>query len=240
MAVLLRFTAQSNIDLFTIMAQQTGSGATLIDSIQGSLLALAEIGSNRLLDFDEDALAACHDMQGRCIAIEITDLEFSLYCHPGDWGIRLSRNSPTGEVDATISGHFMALLNLAAQDDKISTSIQERVSFQGDISLAQRLQKLLANLDIDWEEALARQTGDVLAVQIHRQVKNFASWLQQSGDALLQTTSEYLREEARLTPTQVEFDAFQARVTELKYDTARIEVQLQQFLDRFDVSDGDA
>ena len=222
------------------MVQQTDSGARLIDSIQGSLVALAEIGGNRLLDFDAQALAACREMQGRCIAIEVTDLEFHLYCHPGDWGIRLSRDPPAGEADATISGRLFALLNLAAQEDKISTSIQERVSFYGDVALAQRLQKVIANLDIDWEEALAQQTGDVLAVQIHHQVRSFGHWLQQSGEALLQTTSEYMREEARLTPTQVEFDRFQASVTELKYDAARVEAQLQRLLDKFADRDSDA
>lgn len=222
------------------MTSPAGTSATLIDSIQNSLIALAEIGSNRLLDFDDDALDACRDMQGHCIAIEITDLDFQLYCHPGNWGIRLSRNPPGGEVDATISGRLLALLNLAAQDDKISTSIQERVSFHGDVALAQRLQKLLANLDVDWEEALSRQTGDVLAVQIHQGARSFAAWLQQSGEVLMQTTSEYLREEARLTPTQIEFDSFQAKVTELKYDAARIEIQLQKLVDKFAEPQNDA
>ena len=82
-------------------------------------------------------------MQGHCIAIDITDIDFQLYCHPGTWGIRLSRNPPTRDVDATISGRLMALVNLASLDDKVSTSIQERVSFQGNIALAQKLQKIL-------------------------------------------------------------------------------------------------
>ena len=214
------------------MVTQAGPGATLIDSIQGALVAAAEIGGNRLLDLDETALEACRQMQGQCIAIDITDIDFQLYCHPGNWGIRLSRFPPSGEVHATIAGHLLALLNLAAQDDKVSTSIRERVSFHGDVALAQRLQKVLANLDIDWEEALSQRTGDVLAVQIHRGARAFGDWLQHSADSLLQTTSEYMREEARLTPTQVEFDRFQAGVTELKYDIARVEARLQRLLDR--------
>jgi ubiquinone biosynthesis protein UbiJ len=133
--------------------------ATLIDSIQGSLLAVAEIGGNRLLAFDEVALKGCAEMRGYCIAIDITDLDFQLYCHPGDWGIRLSRNPPAREVDATICGRLMALANLASQDDKVSTSIQERVSFHGNVSLARKMQAILAGLDVDWEEALAEHTG---------------------------------------------------------------------------------
>jgi len=206
--------------------------ATFLDSIQNSLLVAAEIGGNRLLEFDEIALKGCHEIQGHCIAINITDIDFQLYCHPGDWGIRLSRNPPARDVDATISGRLMALVNLASLDDKVSTSIQERVSFQGNIALAQKLQKILAGLDIDWEEALAQRTGDVLAFQIHQRTRNLGTWLRQSAESLLQTSSEYLREEAGLSPTEVEFEVFQSRLTELKHDVARTEARLQKLLEK--------
>jgi len=207
-------------------------GATLFDSIRDSLLAATEIGGNRLLAFDEAALQGCLEMQGHCIAIDIVDLDFQLYCHPGGWGIRLSREPPARDVDATISGRLMALVNLASLDDKVSTSIQEQVSFNGNVSIAQKMQRILADLDIDWEEALAERTGDVLAFQIHQRVRNLGKWLQQSADSLLQTSSEYLREEVRLSPTMVEFDVFQSQLTELKHDVARTEIRLQHLLDK--------
>jgi len=198
--------------------------------MQNSLLNAAEIGGNRLLAYDVVALRGCLEMQGCCIAIDITDLDFQLYCHPGDWGIRLSREPPAREVDATISGRLMALVNLASVDDKVSTSIRERVSFNGNVVLAQKMQKLLSGLDIDWEEALAERTGDVLAFQIHQRARSLGKWLRQSADSLLQTSSEYLREEARLSPTEVEFEVFQSRLTELKHDVARSEIRLQHLL----------
>jgi len=201
--------------------------------MQNSLLAAAEIGGNRILAYDEIALRGCLEMQGHCIAIDIIDLDFQLYCHPGDWGIRLSREPPAREVDATISGRLMALVNLASVDDKVSTSIQERVSFNGNVALAQKMQRLLAGLDIDWEQALAERTGDVLAFQIHQRTRNLGKWLRQSADSLLQTSSEYLREEARLSPTEVEFEVFQSRLTELKHDVARTEIRLQHLLEKF-------
>jgi len=207
--------------------------------MQNSLLAAAEIGANRLLGLDEVALKRCHAMQGHCIAIDITDLDFQLYCYPGSWGIRLSRgvnqsDPPTREADATISGRLMALVNLASVDDKVSMSMQERVSFQGNVALAQKMQKILADLDIDWEEALAQRTGDVLAFQINQRGRNLGNWLRQSAVSLLQTSSEYLREEARLSPTVTEFEVFQSRLTELKHDVARAEARLQRLLDKID------
>lgn len=126
----------------------------------------------------------------------------------------------------------MALVNLASETDKLSTSIRERVSFNGNVALAQKAQALIAGLDIDWEEALAQHSGDILAFQIHQRARKFGQWLQQSAESVLQTSSEYLREEARLSPTQVEFDQFQLRLTALKNDVARSEARLQRLLDK--------
>ncbi len=214
------------------MHSRNSLGAILYDSMQDSVITAAEIGLNRLLALDEVALAGCREMQGHCIAIDITDLGFQLYCHPGSWGIRLSSQPPPREVDASISGRLMALANLASQDDKVSTSIQEGVSFNGNVALAQRLQRLLADLDIDWEEALAQRTGDVLAFQIHQRARRMRDWFGRSADSLLQTTSEYLREEARVSPTQVEFDLFQSRLGGLRHDVARAEVRLEKILEK--------
>ena len=206
----------------------------MFESIQNSLLSAAEIGSNRLLALDQGTLQGCAELQGHCIAIDITDLDVQLYCHPGNWGLRLSRNPPARDVDATISGRLMALVNLATETDKLSTSIRERVSFNGNVALAQKAQALLAGLDIDWEEALAQHSGDVIAFQIHQRARQFGQWLQGSAESLMQTSSEYLREEARLSPTQVEFDQFQSRLTALKNDVARSEARLQLLLDQID------
>jgi ubiquinone biosynthesis protein UbiJ len=213
---------------------QTADNRTsvLFDSLQNSVVTALEIGGNRLLALDEAALQGCSEMQGYCIAIDITDLDFQLYCHPGNWGLRLSRQAPAREVDASISGRLMALVNLSTQDDKLSTSISERVSFHGNVTLAQKVQRIVANLDIDWEEALAQHSGDVLAFQIHQRVSKFGRWLSSSADSLLQTSSEYLREEARVSPTLPEYRQFQTQVSDLKNDVARAEQRLQRLLAR--------
>lgn len=216
------------------MQPANNQGAILFDSLQNAVITAIEIASNRLLALDEAALQGCTEMQGHCISIDVTDLDFKLYCHPGNWGLRLSRQAPAREVDARISGRMMALVNLAAQDDKLSTSIGERVSFHGNVALAQKVQRIFAELDIDWEEALAQQSGDVLGFQIHQRARKLGEWIQGSAGSLLQTSSEYLREEARLSPTLPEYRQFQTRVTDLKNDVARAEQRLQRLIDKLD------
>lgn len=202
----------------------------MLDTIPNTLLAVAEIGSNHLLSFDQQVLQRCQKLEGHCVAIHLTDLDLKLFCHPGSWGIRLSQNEPAKAVDATIAGGLFALLNLAQQEDKISTSIQEGVHINGDAAIAQQMQKIFTELEIDWEEVLSKYTGDVLAYQIHQRVRVFRDWLRQSTRSLMQTSSEYLREEAHLSPNQVEFERFQQQVTGLKHDVDRAEARLRRLL----------
>ncbi len=213
------------------MSTQVNPGATLLDSLQHGFVAALEIGGNRLLGYDPDALERCRKLEGRCISLEISDLDFRIYCHPGAAGIRLSRDAPPREIDASISGRLMALVNLAAEDDKLSTSMQERVSYHGDVALAQRMQKIVAGLDIDWEDVLAEYTGDVLAYQLNKGWRELRARLRDGADSLLATSSEFLREEARLTPTRTEFDRLAAGITTLKHDAARLEARVQLLLD---------
>ncbi len=201
---------------------------TLPHAIADNLIAVAEIGGNKLFALDDNAIQRCSALQGHCIAFEIIDVEIILYCHPGNWGIRLSQNPPVHAVDATISGRLFALLDLAVKDDKVSTSIRERVSIHGDAGIAQQMQKILTELDIDWEEVLSKYTGDVLAFQIHSKARQAGDFLRQSLCSLMQTNSEYLREEAHLTPTQAEFERFMQQATTIKHDVDRAEARLRQ------------
>jgi len=202
----------------------------MLTEITSTLLAFAEIGGNKLLAMDDQVLERCSELQGSCIKIHVTDLDLSLFCHPGNWGIRLTLEEPARSIDATISGRLMALINLATQDDKVTASIQEGVSINGNAALAQQMQKIFTELDLDWEEALSHYTGDILAYRIHRQARGARDWLRQSIGSLSQTSSEYLREEVRLTPTQIEFERFQQQTTLLKQDVERAEVRLRHVL----------
>lgn len=176
---------------------------------------------------DQQVVERCQELQGNCIEIHLTDVDLRLFCHPGSWGIRLSLDEPAKPVDATISGRTVALLSLAMQEDQISTSIQEQVSINGNAAVAQKMQKILTELDLDWEETLSHYTGDVLAYRIHQQALSTADWLRKSLISLAQTSSEYLREESRLSPTQVEFERFQQQATMLKQDVERADVRLR-------------
>lgn len=205
---------------------------TMLNALADNFIAAIEIGGNRVLTLDDNVIQRCNKLQGYCIAITFTDLEQTLYCHPGSWGIRLSRNPPAKPAEATISGRVMALISMALEEDSVSTSIREQLSFEGNVGIAQQMQKIILELDIDWEEVLSEYTGDVLAFQIHQKTRQATDFLRQGLQSLMQTNSEYLREEARVTPTQPEFDHYQQQVNNLRQDVDRAEARLRQLLNQ--------
>lgn len=202
----------------------------MIDELAQQALGLAEIGGNRLLGMDANALSHCAELQGRIIAIHLTDLEKTLYCHPGSWGLRLSLQAPGKDADATIRGRVMALVNLSLQQDKLSTSIQERVEIVGDAKVAQKFQKILSELDIDWEEQLSQVTGDILAYRLAQGLRKTREFVKNSFESLTLSGREYLQEETHHLPTQPEFEQFKNGVTDLRHDADRLQALLQHIL----------
>ena len=202
----------------------------MINELGNQLLGLAEIGGNRLLGMDPKVLRLCGELQGQIIAIELTDLQQTIYCHPGSWGLRLSLQTPGKAADATIRGRLLGLINLSLQQEKVSTSIQERVEISGNASVAQKFQKILTELDIDWEEQLSGVTGDIMAFRIMQGIRNTRQWVRDSFDSLSLSGREYLQEESRQLPTKVEFERFKQNVTDTMHDVERLQARLNQLL----------
>ena len=198
-----------------------------LTALQDTALGLVEIGSNQLLQFDGDVLTHCEKLAGCCIAIHLTDLDKTIYCHPNSSGIRYSLQAPNKEVDATISGRVMALVNLSLHNDKIATSIKERVEISGNAQVAQQFQKIISELDIDWEEQLAKLTGDVMAVRISRTLSSAHQWLKQTLQSSVLDVRDYIQHEQSLTPTHYEMSDFSDKVKTMRNDVERFEVKLK-------------
>ena len=202
----------------------------MIEHLLNNLLGVAEIGGNHLLGMDQNALSHCSELQGHIIAIHFTDMDKTLYCHPGSWGLRISLQAPKREADAIIRGRVMALVNLSLNKDKLSTSMQEKVEISGNAAVAQKFQKILSELDIDWEEQLSQIVGDAIAFRIFQGMNKTRQWVNDSFNSLSMSGREYLQEEAQLMPSKPEFDQFKSEVTDLRHGVERLEALLNHKL----------
>ena len=202
----------------------------MIRQLGNQLLGVAEITGNRLLGVDPEVLHHCAELQGNIIAIELTDLDKTIYCHPGSWGMRLSLQKPGKEVDSTIRGRLIGLVNLSLQKEKLSTSMQERIEINGNPAVAQKFQKILTELNIDWEEELSKYTGDIMAYRIGQGIRKTHKAVQGVFASLADSGKEYCQEESHLMPTLPEFEQFQQSVTDIRHDVDRLEARINHLL----------
>ena len=211
------------------MAPAIHLGLSGIMSLPQVFIASIETALNRYLALDEQTFSALADLQGRIIEIHLQGLNTSLYLFPDEDGIMVLGDFD-GEADTRLIGTPVALAKLGLARNPADVLFSGEVSIEGDTRLGQQFKKILARMDIDWEEQLSRYSGDILAHQIGNGVRALSGWLQRNQQSAALDTGEYLQEEIRLLPSAAEMDYFIRQVDGLRDDTERLQARLNRLL----------
>jgi ubiquinone biosynthesis protein UbiJ len=200
---------------------------------------IEEVG-NRLLRLDPETLRRLGDLQGRVVCIEFRDpgavigamgsLGRKIYLHPSESGFRLATESeqlPAVTLRGTLA--TFGRLGLGAETETLNAG---ELDIEGDAALGQRLQRIFRNLDLDWEEPLARLFGDPIGHEIGRAARAAFNWHRQAFNTFGLNTAEYLQEEARLLPVRYEVDAFLNGVDGARADVDRLAARIQRLKDK--------
>jgi ubiquinone biosynthesis protein UbiJ len=195
--------------------------------IPDAVLAVVEQALNRYIALDPEGAAAFAALEGRIIGIEIKGLGTRVTIIPSDRRLQLF-GGYDAEPDCLIRGTPLALARMGMAERKETQIIRGEVEILGDTSLAQAFNRAIAGLDVDWEEQLARVLGDPFAHQVGNQARAAAQWARKTSESLTADLQEYLQEEARLTPTRYEVEAYLAQVDILRDDVERAEARMER------------
>lgn len=182
---------------------------------------------NRVLALDEGALAAIGQLNGKVLAIEVprTDIRFLLALD--ERGIRV-RDERGGPPDVTIRGTPLDLVRyLLAGRDGVSAGDLE---ITGDVSVAQRLHGIFAQLEPDWEETLSEWIGDTAARKLGILAQSVVAGTREARRSLAMDLSEYLRFEKDLLPERGEVEEFLSSIDRLRDDAARLNFRIDRLL----------
>ncbi|HET8708165.1 MAG TPA: SCP2 sterol-binding domain-containing protein, partial [Pseudomonadales bacterium] len=113
---------------------------------------------NRSLQYDPIAQAAIARLAGKKIRIRTTTPDLEFFAILGSDVVLLREIDE--KVDLEIEGPSFGFIHQALAGDN-SAPAAGPLRLMGDTQLAQDVMHLLRNLDIDWEEALAKRIGDV-------------------------------------------------------------------------------
>jgi ubiquinone biosynthesis protein UbiJ len=194
-------------------------------------VSVLEEAGNRLLRLDPETLRRLGELPDRPICLEFRDLGRRLYLHPSEAGFRLATDSAQPAA-VTLRGNLRVFVRLGRAAGEGAPAVGE-LEIEGDVGLGQRLQKILAGMDLDWEEQLARLTGDVAAHEMGRAVRAVVAWHRRAFRTFGLDATEYLQEEARLVPVRSEVDAFLGAVDVLRNDVDRLAARVRRLREKF-------
>lgn len=186
-----------------------------------------EVLVNRVLAMDVEAVAALNRLAGRTVAVVLTDTRYRLFCNLTGDGVRLFEEAPE-TPDVTVRGTPTAFLDFVRGD-------RTSIDISGDVALAQEIQAVLKNLDLDWEEPLSMWIGDALARRTGNLIRDAVRFLSHTQRTLELDIGEYLRYEKEILPERGEIDTFNAAVDTLRNDAERLKIRiarLQQAMPR--------
>ncbi len=166
-------------------------------------------------------------LAGKNVEIYCTDFNKKLYILFSLDYVHLSLQAPT-QIDTTISGPLNGFIHLILNKQQADLRAHD-MKIYGDLFCAESLQKLMANLDIDWEEELSKYTNDAIAHQICLRLNQLRNYQQRSSDSLAGMITEYLQEEARILPTKSEVDEFMQEVDQLRLAVDRLAARIEAY-----------
>src|SRR5690554_4911666 len=182
-----------------------------------------ELAVNRMLALDPETPARLKPLVGRSVRIELPGTELALRAYVSERGASLSRPDPEDPpADASVRLTPAAALALIRSRGERAQGVE----FRGEVAVVHALRRLVGGLEIDWEEQLARLTGDVVARQLGLAAGGLADWLRQTRRTFEANLGEYLTEESRQLPPAAEIAGFLDGVDRLRQDADRLEARI--------------
>jgi ubiquinone biosynthesis accessory factor UbiJ len=187
-------------------------------------LASAEKMLNSALRYDPATRIGLAQLEGKILAVQITAPVMNVFIMPMDDELRLMGNWD-GDVDTRITGSLLALAQLGQKE--ILNLKDSGVTVMGDLTLLADLQRLMKNLDIDWEEMLSQFTGDIIGHQAAQMIRAKFGWVKDRAQSAQRLTREFLTEELKTLPGKPELEDFYRQVddTRLAVDRAAARVE---------------
>jgi ubiquinone biosynthesis protein UbiJ len=182
---------------------------------------------NSALRYDPGTRIALGKLSDQILAVTISSPALTIYLTPDDEGVRLM-SQWEGEVHTHLYGSLPALIKLVSSERTSFTD--SGVEVVGNTGLLVDLQRLLKNLDIDWEEALSEFLGDIVGHQSAEAIRSGVNYTRDRADELRRSTSEFLTEELQALVSKNELEDFYQQVDDLRLQLDRLEARARKLM----------
>ncbi len=178
----------------------------------------------RAVALDDKAPQRLAPLKDKLVRLELKGLGIDLYFRGREDTLGVSAEDES-TPDTTISGTPVALLAMAVPDWRAPGS---GVRIEGDAGTGQAFEKLLKQLDPDWESMFVEHFGPVVGHQLWRMLTEARVGARHVSTTAAEQAARFLREESGLLVTREEVDAFVHEVDELREAVDRLEARLRR------------
>ncbi len=200
-------------------------------ALRTAALAALEGAVNRALELAPGSRKELNRLADCVFALHCTSPPLDIYLQPGDGRIRLM-GVYDGPVTTSVRGLASDFAELATAGDPAATLINGALELKGDSAPLIQLQKIITDLEIDWEAPLVDTLGDVAGHQLAQMARGAYGWGRQASRGLGRQLEEFIHEEARLSPPRLELEDFYRDVQQLGLRVERLQSRTQRLRKR--------
>lgn len=196
----------------------------------------AETLINAALTKDPASKQALTKLEGQVLLVESTLPPLTIAIEPTATGIQLHDNWD-GNVAVTINGTLIAMAAIAVNAKESISFSGTGVNVSGNLDTLHQLNKIMGDVDIDWEGALAEIIGDIPAHLIAKGIRNSAVIRKDIVTRASSGLVEVAQEEFNLTPSKNEFEAMIPDIRQLSSDADRLAAKVKRLYQKITPSD---
>lgn len=200
-------------------------------TLHTAVIAGLETAINGALRLDPATRLKLQQLDQHVFLLHCQAPELSLYLIPTADEVRLC-GYYDGDADTTLTGKVNDFAELAMSGDPANTLINGKLELHGDSQALITLQKILRQLDLDWEAPLADLFGDVVGHHLGSSLRRGFGFGLQTLRGLKRQVDDYIVEESELLPPRWQVDQFFNEVDQLAMRSERLEAQLHKLTAR--------
>ncbi|MFK7731076.1 MAG: SCP2 domain-containing protein [Pseudomonadales bacterium] len=201
-------------------------------ALQTAALAGLEFVVNKALELDPATLKRLAELDGKVLLVHCHSPDIKVYCLPGKTGVQFKSWHDDNDVDSSLSGKLSQFVQLMQAQDKAAALINGELSVHGNSQDFVSLQAILAQLDIDWEQPIARVFGDVGGHQLGRLIRGGLAFGQQAQENLHTQLEQFVHQEAGILPARKELESFYQEVGDLNLRVDRLQARVARIAQR--------
>ena len=181
---------------------------------------------NAYLKADPEKSVRLDEINHRIIRVRLREAEITRYVSIIDGQIEICAESESSHHDVAIDLSVKAVPALISGKKPLELVKQDMIGIEGDAHIVSVFQRVLREVEIDWEELLADRVGDTLAHQLSKLVRSGRQFGIRFGQTVKESVREYVFEEALILVSQQDLNDFYWQVDQLRESVDRIDARI--------------